>query len=592
MALSKIIAIGNGSNKTFSVNFALGYIRESDVTARVGNEVDGLGAPVYRTITFDTPTLMTISGTAPGIGVPVVFERTLPKDVLLVNYEDGDIINDDNLNTSQKQAMMLVHEVLDGRFGAFDADLDMGGFLVRDSGTPLLPGDLTNKAYVDAGLAQTVTDAAAAAASAAAALTYRNAAEGFASTAGGHAGTATTQAGIATTKAGEAATSAGQAATTKGQIDTIKSAIDAIQTNINSQQSDITTKNNNVNTQKGLVDTAKAAVDVAKTAVDTQKGLVDTAKAAVDVAKAATDTNLTAVRKLYQGSLAADPTTNLDGTALTAQAYYYNTVSATVRFYNGTAWTNNPVSAMAVEQGQCQWRITSTSAAGLYPCNGNQLLINGVYRTIPAAGVTITSAANLNGMNFVYAYWTGSAIAIERSATTYVVDTTTGLATKTGDATRTLVGMHWAPSVGGFFAYNMVSKLARSWFNDSGVTLGNYYNAVTSHGATVLGEINALGRVQFLAWAGDSVAASGTASASCTVATDATNYGLGFNSVTVAYAPDVSQSPSGLYYPHNTILSGDCATAGYYYIAHLGASATGPTNWARLGVQGVVVPNH
>lgn len=184
MALSRVTIPGDGVTDTFTVSFALGYINEADVTARVGDEADGLGDPVYRNITFLSPELLQIDGTPAGVGVPVVFERTVVDDSLLVDYVNGDIINDTNLNTAQKQALMLVHQVLDGRFSAIDDDIDLGQHRITNSAEPVNPTDLVTKQYVDATIPGLVSDTAA---YAAAALASAN--------------TATVQAGIATVQA-------------------------------------------------------------------------------------------------------------------------------------------------------------------------------------------------------------------------------------------------------------------------------------------------------------------------------------------------------------------------------------------------------
>lgn len=197
MALSRVIRTGNGTTTQFVVDFALGYLDQDDVTARVGDEVDGAGNPVYRTITFLSDTLMQISGPPAGNGVRVVFERTVEKEDTLVHFSNGDVMDEENLDLSFKQILMVVHEVLDGRFGQFDSDLDMGSFLVRNAGDPVDAGDLTTKRYVDARISTGQASATAAAASAAAA----------ASSAASAASSVTASAGSATTASNAAATS-------------------------------------------------------------------------------------------------------------------------------------------------------------------------------------------------------------------------------------------------------------------------------------------------------------------------------------------------------------------------------------------------
>lgn len=169
MALSRVVRVGDGSTLQFVTDFALGYINESDVTCRVGDESDGSGDPIYRDVTFLSPTLVQISGAAPGNGVNVVFDRTVNKESLVTDFSNGDILDEDNLDQVLEQIMMAVHEVLDGRFGAFDADLDMGGFSITNLAEPTEDDDAATKSYVDGKLDSLDAEVSAAAASAASA---------------------------------------------------------------------------------------------------------------------------------------------------------------------------------------------------------------------------------------------------------------------------------------------------------------------------------------------------------------------------------------------------------------------------------------
>ena len=175
MAFSRVTKIGDGVSTQYPVNFTLGYIDPTHITARVGDEVDGLGNPVYRAITFLGPNIFQIAGTPAGIGVPIVFERTVPKESLIVNFSNGDVLDEVNLDTSQLQTIMAVQEVLDGRFTAsLGTDLDFGNFTGINTRSPTAPTDLANKKYVDDRTGDLVTQvpailAASAAATAAAA---------------------------------------------------------------------------------------------------------------------------------------------------------------------------------------------------------------------------------------------------------------------------------------------------------------------------------------------------------------------------------------------------------------------------------------
>jgi len=126
MALSRIVYEYEGQ-LTFAVNFSLGYLDPAHVTCRVNEEVDGAGEPVFRTINFASEGVVdSINGSLTN-GDIIVFERTVPSNVLQHDYQDGALLIEDNLDESFKQVLMLVHEVLDGRLAELTVDLNAGG---------------------------------------------------------------------------------------------------------------------------------------------------------------------------------------------------------------------------------------------------------------------------------------------------------------------------------------------------------------------------------------------------------------------------------------------------------------------------------
>ncbi|WKV16994.1 tail fiber protein [Nostoc phage NMeng1] len=206
MALSRIVLKGTGSTNTFNVEFTLGWLNESDVTCQVAGEVDGSGNPIYRTITFVTPTQLTISGPPPGNNVDVIFTRTVPRDELLVNFNNEDIMNEDNLQLMQSQMIMLVHEVLDGRFERFDSDVDVGGFQFVNVRTPDADelGSVATVEFVN----ERIADNAAAATTAAASASAASASASAAGTSASAAGTSATNAAASATASAASAASA------------------------------------------------------------------------------------------------------------------------------------------------------------------------------------------------------------------------------------------------------------------------------------------------------------------------------------------------------------------------------------------------
>lgn len=123
--------LGDGVTDTFTVNFALGNLRESFVTCQVNGEVDGAGNPVYRTLGFvpGDAGQVVVGGDVPGVGERVVFRRVIPKDLLLHLYANGSILDYPSLDDTHLQLMMAVHEILDGfGFANIYTDIDMHGF--------------------------------------------------------------------------------------------------------------------------------------------------------------------------------------------------------------------------------------------------------------------------------------------------------------------------------------------------------------------------------------------------------------------------------------------------------------------------------
>jgi len=208
MALSRVTRLGDGTTTTFTVEFALGFLREDDVTCRVGSE------PTDRAITFLTPTQFQIAGAAPGNNVPVVFSRTVSKTALENDFQDAETLTEEALDRSHKQALMATHEALDNRVAAPAQDTDFNNFKGVNAADPTADQDVTNKRYVDdvaGGGFATQAEAARDAAEG-----FRDEAEGFknqAETARDAANTARTGAETAETNAGNSATAAAGSAT-------------------------------------------------------------------------------------------------------------------------------------------------------------------------------------------------------------------------------------------------------------------------------------------------------------------------------------------------------------------------------------------
>ena len=158
-----------------------------------------------------------------------------------------------------------------------------------------------------------------------------------------------------------------------------------------------------------------------------------------------------------------------------------------------------------IGHGLCRLTYLSATSIKLSPYNGNVLVINGAPRALPAAGVTLSNGGlSASTLYYIYAFWTGSAIALEASATGHSQDATTGVEIKTGDATRTLVGMIYA-NASSQFADAPATRHVASYFNRRNVGAMIATSAQTNFSTTSFSEISATHRVSFLTWGDEAV---------------------------------------------------------------------------------------
>lgn len=149
--------------------------------------------------------------------------------------------------------------------------------------------------------------------------------------------------------------------------------------------------------------------------------------------------------------------------------------------------------------GQCKISIGGGDVI-LSRYNGYKLSINNVLEDIPAAGVLLpTTSLSPSTLYYVYAYMSGSTMTLEASATASAVNSVNGVRIKSGDATRTLVGM--ARTDG-----STLWSLYKSWFNDDGIISRSYFTADRSTNNTAgFTEINSELRIDFLSWASQKI---------------------------------------------------------------------------------------
>ncbi len=135
------------------------------------------------------------------------------------------------------------------------------------------------------------------------------------------------------------------------------------------------------------------------------------------------------------------------------------------------------------EHGQCRFVYVSPTECRLMPRNGDGLIINGRQYRIDPAGIPLAPGGVTTGQtHYVYAKDNGTGgIALEgllASANPHSRHTD-GVEIKTGDPTRTLVGMFWLDGSGHFLS-SPVFDFVASWFNRTERMVTNTVSGSTS----------------------------------------------------------------------------------------------------------------
>lgn len=236
------------------------------------------------------------------------------------------------------------------------------------------------------------------------------------------------------------------------------------------------------------------------------------------------------------------------------------------------------MSAQTNQHGQSRL-VKSGANLVLSPLNGNKLIINGAAQVVPAAGISLAATGlTPDTLYYIYAYMNAGTMALEASATGHSTDATHGVEIKTGDATRTLVGMA-RPVTGPAWNDTAAQRFVLSWFNRSGIQGSNAFAAARSTGSTSYVELSSSERAEFLLWADEiaTISVAGAASHPTTGAALFTSIGID-----AATAEDLMATASiqGVDYSMPIGIAGNFKkTEGYHYATVLGRVSSGTGSW-------------
>jgi hypothetical protein len=251
-----------------------------------------------------------------------------------------------------------------------------------------------------------------------------------------------------------------------------------------------------------------------------------------------------------------------------------------------TAMTFALARSAEVSHGQC--RLTKSGANLLLsPYNGNKIVINGVVRTIPSAGVSLAPTGLAPGtLYFIYVYMNAGVMTLESSATGHGSDAATGVEIKAADATRTLVGM--ARPIGGpAWQDTLAQRFVVSWFNRHLLACAGPGSGGSTTSTTPVELVSTM-RVEFIMWANEAVQAAFNGYAS--------NSSAGSSSAAVASLDGVSSfyqtiygtsSAAGAYCSLSGVGSLN-VTEGYHYVTGMVQVSAGTGTYFGAQINGSI----
>jgi len=169
-----------------------------------------------------------------------------------------------------------------------------------------------------------------------------------------------------------------------------------------------------------------------------------------------------------------------------------------------------------MQVGQCRLTRDGSGNLLLAPYEGTYIYINGVFRAIPSAGVTLSpTGVPASTTLYIYASWTGSTIALSADTVAPVKDSNSGVRVKSNNSGFTLVGMARSSSAPAWIDTTS-QRFVLSWFNKRPIQLWNPLVSTSVVSGTT-SWIASGPTVEFLTWANELVEISTIGAANVSV---------------------------------------------------------------------------
>lgn len=193
--------------------------------------------------------------------------------------------------------------------------------------------------------------------------------------------------------------------------------------------------------------------------------------------------------------------------------------------------------------GQCRLQVDSTSQLSLQRLRGGYVPVkigsDWSALLLPSSGPTLANTGlTAATLYYIYGFESSGALALEASATGHVTDSDFGVEVKSGDATRTLLGMaYMGAGSPGTFIDSETRRLLANWFSRRLRDLHGTYSADRSfNGTGAFADINSEISLEYLSWADEAVLMAAAGSVSNSSGGQASHMGFGLDSTSVATA--------------------------------------------------------
>ena len=384
--LAQVSYTGNGSTTQYSITFP--YIDVTHVKAYLNGTLTSAYTISSSTLTFTT---------APANGVVIRIERETPNDTRLVDFTDGSVLTESDLDASADQNFYIAQEITDDSASKLGLDTDdkydANNKVIKNLANPVNNNDAVNKQFISTNLPNITTVAGISAD----VTTVAGIAGNVTTVAGNNANVSTVATNIASVNTvatniadvitvandlneaiSEIETTANDLNEAVSEIDTVANSINNVNlvgtdiTNVNTVATNIANVNTvagnnaNVSTVAGISGNVTTVAGISADVTAVAGDATDIGTVATDIADVSTVAGSIANVNTVAGSIAnvnnvsgsianvnsvasniasvnsfanryrigaTDPTTSLDAGDL-----FFNTTSNTLRFYNGITW--------------------------------------------------------------------------------------------------------------------------------------------------------------------------------------------------------------------------------------------------------------